>query len=96
MLLKDAGLIVNPEKVEWFETLVIITGILCDFKNKTLGFTDEKWDEFYELSAKFLSATDRPVSASAESILSFIGKAHHIAQLFPNAKPFACQLSTLL
>ena len=86
---KWVRLLPNWSKVELPKELVVILGYLIDFGKKTIGFTDERLEKVLEGMQRMIDQREM----TAINILTMLGRAHAIARIVRDAKPFLCLAS---
>lgn len=83
-VLRDFGLMVNPDKTEGPSQRLEYLGLWLDSVAQTVSVPDDKMREAKDLLRSFAGRS----SASRKSILSLIGKLAFIASVLPAARPF--------
>ena len=83
-VIKDFGLVTNPDKVEGPSQRLDFLGLVLDSTSQTTGITLERRREIEALLKDFLASR----SVSRKQLLSLLGKLSFVGSVFPAARPF--------
>jgi hypothetical protein len=88
------GLVVNPDKTEGPSQRMSFLGVFIDSVEQTLRVTDDRVLELQQLLSDFRVSTRR--TASAQALMSLVGKLSFAAACLPGARPFMRRLLDLV
>lgn len=86
LVFRHFGLVVNPDKTEGPAQRLSFLGVWIDSVKQTLSVTEERMQELLQLLSAFRAEHRR--TASAQALMSLVGKLSFAAACLPGARPF--------